>query len=72
MNSEFVSGSEAAAILGLSAHHVYVLGTTGKLPSLRTGYARIYKRADVLSLAAERAANPPKRGGYHRRDLLTA
>jgi excisionase family DNA binding protein len=55
--NDLMTPSDAARVLGLSADSVRVLGDSGRLPALRTvSGRRLFRRADVEHLAAERAA----------------
>jgi DNA-binding transcriptional MerR regulator len=57
--------SEVAALLGMTTERVRQLGTDGRLAAVgRAGQMRLYRRADVEALAAQRhdGAMPPARG----------
>ena len=53
---DLMTPSDAARVLGLSADSVRVLSDSGRLPAMRTvSGRRLFRRADVDRLAAERA-----------------
>jgi len=59
-----IETTAAARILGISSEMVRTLANQGLLPSTRTESGRrLFLRDDVERLAAERARNPPQRGG---------
>lgn len=48
---------EAARLLGVSVHRVRQLESSGQIAAFRTtGRVRLFKRSDVVQLAAERHA----------------
>jgi excisionase family DNA binding protein len=57
MATEFVTCSEAARIIGVSATHIRYWHAKGTLKATRTsGGWRLFRRADVEALAASRRA----------------
>ena len=55
--TDLLTPSDAARVLGLSPDSVRVLSDSGRLPALRTvSGRRLFRRGDVDSLAADRAA----------------
>lgn len=63
-NTEYLSTSEAARILGCSSDGVRYLSKNGQLPTaLQTGAGRVFLRADVERYAATRA----ERAQHHAR-----
>lgn len=61
--SGYVSRSEAARRLRCSAELVSALAHAGRLPALETPNGRIYHRADVERLAAERVRSARRLSG---------
>ena len=55
LDTEFLSPTEAARVLRLSVQRVGQLHAAGRLPATVTPLGRLYRRVDVLALAAERA-----------------
>lgn len=53
--SAYMARSEAARVLGCSGEYVVALAKAGRLASVASPNGRIYPRADVERLAAERA-----------------
>ncbi len=54
--TEWLTPSQAARLLQLSAQRVRVLGAEGRLPFLRTPLGALFRREDVERFARERAA----------------
>ncbi|MBE3071712.1 MAG: helix-turn-helix domain-containing protein [Acidobacteria bacterium] len=51
---DFLSTSEAAKILERTPDSIRSLARSGKLPAIRTGAGRLFRRGDVEKLAEER------------------
>lgn len=54
LDISWLTPSQAARLLGLSAGRVRQLADDGRLPSTRTGYGRLFAAADVEALRKER------------------
>jgi excisionase family DNA binding protein len=63
---DLMTSGEAGRLLGLSADMVRWLEREGRLPAQRTtSGVRLFRRADVARLAAERARGNAKEGRGH-------
>ena len=54
MEGELLTTGEAAKILGLTNSGVIWKADTGKLPCLRVGKQRLFRRSDVAAMKRER------------------
>lgn len=54
MNTEQLTVSQSARLLGLSAERVRQLASSGQLPSTITPLGRLFERVDVERLARQR------------------
>ena len=56
MKTPLILTAEAAKLLNVTPATVRALNTRGVLPAVRAGNTRLFERADVERIAAERAA----------------